>query len=311
MGCYLVTGGGGFIGSNLVRALLAEGSEVRVIDDFSTGRRENLAGLEDSICLFDGSICDIRLLAEAMAGVTCCFHQAAIPSVPRSVEDPIASNAANVDGTLNVFWAAHTCGVKRVVYASSSSVYGDAALSPVVEDMQGAPISPYGVGKAASEMYAAVFSNLYGIDLVGLRYFNVFGPRQDPNSKYAAVIPIFIRRILAGEAPEVDGDGGQGRDFTYVDNVVAANLLAAAQEVSIAGVYNIACGESTDILGLVAHLNEALGTSIAPAFRAARPGDIRSSLADIGRAERAFGYRPQVGLRDGLSRTIAWIKEGV
>lgn len=333
MAAYLVTGGAGFIGSHLVHALLARGDDARVLDDFSTGRRSNLAEVEGRIELIEGSICDREVVARAMAGVECCFHQAAIPSVPRSVADPWASNRANVEGTLNVFLAARDAGVRRVVFASSSSVYGNTATYPVHEELPLAPISPYGVSKAACEMYARAFAGLYDIDLVGLRYFNVFGPRQDPESQYAAVVPLFIKAMLAGERPPVNGDGGQSRDFTFVENVVAANLAAANFAVAnsaagklhvanlaganvaagdnagrLSGVYNVACGAASSVLDVVAHLNRILGTAIEPVFRPARPGDIRRSLADIRKASAAFGYRPQVGLEEGLRRTVAWMK---
>ena len=306
MARYLVTGGGGFIGSNLVRALLGRGEDVRVLDDFSTGRRENLADVAGDVELIEGSIRDAALLAGAFEGVDYCLHQAAIPSVPRSVADPVRSNGANVDGTMKVFLAARDAGVKRVVFASSSSVYGDEAPLPAVETAPLHPISPYGVTKATDEMYARVFSDVYDMDIVALRYFNVFGPRQDPDSPYAAVVPIFIRKMAAGERPPVYGDGTQSRDFTYVANVVAANLLACEQEGRVAGVYNIACGDTTSILDLIAHLNAALGTALEPEFLPPRTGDIRASFADISKAREVLGYEPAVSIREGLKQTAAW-----
>ncbi len=310
MATFLVTGGAGFIGSNLVRALLDKGEAVRVIDDFSTGRRENLADLGSEIVLVEGDICDEGALGESMAGVDYCLHQAAIPSVPRSVRDPRGSNRALVDGSLSVFLAARDAGVKRVVYASSSSVYGNAAALPLEEGLPRAPISPYGVGKATIEMYADVFSELYGIDLVGLRYFNVFGPHQDPESQYAAVVPIFITHLMAGEAPPVFGDGEQARDFSYIENVVQANLRACIPAQPLAGVYNIACGGAVSVLELATHLEGIMGTRIGPAFKPPRAGDIRNSWADISRAQEAFGYDPAVGVREGLERTVAWFRDG-
>lgn len=305
---YLVTGGGGFIGSNLVEALLERGEDVRVIDDFSTGRRSNIEKFEPSLTLFDGSICDEEILREAFDGVHYCIHLAAIPSVPRSIEDPVSSNRVNIEGTLKVLMAAHDAGAKRVVCASSSAVYGNTETVPSHEALPVAPISPYGVTKATNELYATVCSTLYNIDIVCLRYFNVFGPRQDPDSPYAAVIPLFVRSMLAGKQPTVDGDGQQSRDFSHVDNVVHANLLACAAERPIAGTYNIACGASASILELVSLLNNILGTEIEPDFRDARPGDIRRSWADISRAAEAFAYTPTVPLEEGLKRVVDWYR---
>lgn len=310
MARYLVTGGAGFIGSNLVHALLARGHAVRVLDDLSTGRRENLSGVMASIEFVEGSICDESVVRDAMEGVDYCLHEAAIPSVPRSVEDPLTSNRANVDGTLNVFLAARDAKVRRVVFASSSSVYGNTEVSPAHEDLPVLPISPYGVSKAACEHYARVFSALYGIDIVALRYFNVFGPRQDPGSQYAAVIPIFITHMLRGKRPPVHGDGRQSRDFSYIDNVIHANLLACEAEGSIAGVYNAACGTETTLLGLVALLNQAMGKKLEPVFSPMRAGDIRRSCADISRSAKAFGYKPMVSVGEGLRRTLEWCQRG-
>ncbi|GMV91123.1 MAG: epimerase [Candidatus Hydrogenedentota bacterium] len=309
MATCLVTGGAGFIGSNLVRALLNRGYGVRVLDDLSTGHWANLEEIAAEVDFFEGSICDTDLVAAAMDGVKCCFHQAAVPSVPRSVSDPITTNRVNVEGSLNVFLAARDAGVRRIVYASSSSVYGNAEVSPVHEDLSTQPISPYGVSKAAMEHYARVFSALYGMDIVGLRYFNVFGPRQDPGSQYAAVIPIFINRLLRGERPPVHGNGRQSRDFSYIDNVVEANIRACEAEGSVAGVYNAACGAETSILGIVALLNDIFGTKLEPLFEAARKGDISRSCADITRALQAFGYKPQVTVGEGLKRTVDWYRK--
>ena len=310
MARYLVTGGAGFIGSNLVHALLDRGHVVRVLDDLSTGRRENLSQIMTSIEFVEGSICDEAVTRAAMEGVDYCLHQAAIPSVPRSVADPVTSNRANVEGTLKVFLAARDAKVRRVVFASSSSVYGNTGVSPAREDLPMIPISPYGVDKAACEHYARVFSALYGIDIVVLRYFNVFGPRQDPGSQYAAVIPIFVTHMLRGERPHVHGDGRQSRDFSYIDNVVHANLLACEAEGPLAGIYNAACGAETTLLGLVALLNHALGTKLEPVFSPARAGDIRRSCADISCAAKAFGYKPTVSVGEGLRRTLEWFRRG-
>jgi len=308
MATYLVTGGAGFIGSNIVHALVAAGDCVRVVDDFSSGHRENLDGIAQDIELFEGTICDPALLARALNGVDYCLHQAAIPSVPRSIDTPGLSNRANVEGSINVFLAARDAGVKRVVFASSSSIYGDVEVVPTPEDMPLNPLSPYGVTKAADEMYARVFSDLYGTDIVALRYFNVFGPHQDPKSQYAAVIPIFLTKMFAGQSPPVFGDGTQSRDFTYVDNVVRANLMACVVPGPIAGAYNIACGDSTSVLDLVAMLNDILGTNLAPEFLPPRPGEITHSYADISRARQIIGFEPAVTLREGLARTAEWFR---
>ncbi|MBI4558111.1 MAG: SDR family oxidoreductase [Candidatus Hydrogenedentes bacterium] len=309
MACYLVTGGAGFIGSHLVGALIEHGHAVRVIDDFSSGRRENIAAWLGSVELYEGSICDRDLVQRAMRGADYCLHHAAIASVPRSVSDPWQTNRVNVEGTLNLFLAARDAGVRRLVVASSSAVYGNAESVPVNESLPIAPLSPYGVSKAADELYAQVFSSLYAMDIVCLRYFNVFGPRQDPTSQYAAVVPIFIARMLAGQRPPVYGDGLQSRDFCHVDNVVEANLRACEAPRPFAGVYNIACGQSTTVLELVKTLNEILGTDLAPEFQPLRPGDVRHSWADISRAQEQFGYEPRINLREGLGKTVKWFRE--
>jgi nucleoside-diphosphate-sugar epimerase len=303
---YLVTGGGGFIGSNLVHALLERGQRVRVLDDFSTGRRENLADVASDVELIEGSIADTELLPRVFKGVDYCLHLAALPSVPRSIEAPWQCNRSNVEGSLNVFLAARDAGVRRVVVASSSSVYGNAVQMPVSESAPIAPISPYGVSKAAVELYATVFSEVYRMQIVALRYFNVFGPRQDPNSAYAAVIPAFIRQMRAGKRPRVDGDGLQGRDFTHVANVVEANVKACEAPEPLTGPFNIACGATTTILEIVGALNNVLGTALEPEFAPARPGDIRQSYANIAKAQAAIGYRPVMETLDGLAETAAW-----
>jgi nucleoside-diphosphate-sugar epimerase len=307
---FLVTGAAGFIGSGLVRALLERGATVRGVDNFATGRRENLAGLA-GVAMFEGDINDAALLDRAMAGADYVLHQAAIPSVPRSLEKPIETNRANVDGTLAVLEAARRARVKRVVYAGSSSAYGDTVVLPKVESMTPAPLSPYAVQKLTGEHYCRVYSRVYGLPCVTLRYFNVFGPRQDPDSPYAAVIPRFVRAILRGEAPEIFGDGKQTRDFTHLDNVIDANLLAASAPGGAGEVFNIACGAAIDLVGLVGAINVVLGTDVAPRFSPARAGDVRDSLADIGAAERVLGYRARVSVADGLGRAIAWYRENL
>ncbi len=306
---YLVTGGAGFIGSHLVDALLERGHTVRVMDNLVTGRRENLAHVLDKIEFFEDSITDLDAVRRAMDGVDYVLHQAAIPSVPRSVADPIASNDSNVTGTLNVLLAARDAGVKRVVYAASSSAYGDVESEYKAEDMTPRPLSPYAVSKLAGEYYCQVFHHVYGLETVALRYFNVFGPRQDPTSQYAAVIPIFITALLEGRPPTVHGDGLQTRDFTYVANVVEANLLACHAEGVSGEVFNIACGQKYSILELVDVLNELMGSRIEPVHTPPRPGDIRHSRADISKARRMLGYRPTVDFREGLSRTIEWYRD--
>ncbi len=306
---YLITGGAGFIGSHLAEALVQAGHNVRVIDNFATGRRENIAPLLDRLTLYEVDITDRAALDEPMAGVDYVLHQAAIPSVPRSVDDPLGTNNANVTGTLNVLDAARHAGVKRVIYAASSSAYGEIEGEYKSEDMKPQPLSPYAVAKLTGEYYCQAFYRVYGLETVALRYFNVFGPRQDPTSQYAAVIPIFIRALLEGRPPTVHGDGLQSRDFTYVENVVYGNLLACKAPREAAGeVINLACGERTTLLDLLDQLNALLGTHIAPVHVAPRPGDIRHSRAAIDKAGRLLGYEPQVGFQEGLARTVEWFR---
>ena len=289
MALYLVTGGAGFIGSHVVDALLGRGEDIRVLDNFSTGKRENLAHLAarqpgapsvDRIDLIEGSLTDLEAVRRAVAGVDYVLHLGAIPSVPRSVADPIASNEANVTGTLNLLVAARDEGVRRVVYSSSSSVYGNSPTLPKQEDMPTRPLSPYAASKLAGENYCIAFHQVYSLPAVCLRYFNVFGPRQDPASQYAAVIPRFITRMLAGKRPLVHGDGQQTRDFAYVANVVAANLLACEREQAVGQVMNAALGGRVSLLDLVDMLNELLGTDLMPEFDAPSPGDVKHSQAD-------------------------------
>jgi nucleoside-diphosphate-sugar epimerase len=305
---YLVTGGAGFIGSNIVELMLEKGKRVRVLDNFSTGRRENLDGFVEDIELIEGDILDIPTVTRAAAGCSCIVHQAALPSVVRSVEDPLSSHQVNVDGTLNVLLAARGGGVRRVVYASSSSVYGDSPTLPKRADMIPRPLSPYAVGKLAGDYYCTVFSRLYGLSCISLRYFNVFGPKQDPSSQYAAVIPNFFGAICRGEEAVIDGDGNQSRDFTFVRNVAEANLLACEAALPGAEVMNVACGESTSINELFRLIQEVLGVSTAPRHGAPRPGDVRHSLADITRAREKLGFTPPVGLGEGLRRTAEYYR---
>jgi len=300
----LVTGGGGFIGSHLVDSLLAAGVKTRVLDNFATGRRVNLAHVAGDIEVIEGDIQSYERVSQAVRGCDAVFHQAALPSVPRSIHDPLTSNATNVIGTLNVLLAARDHDVRRVVYASSSSVYGATPQLPKQEDLPAVPISPYASAKLAGEHYARSFHHVYGLETVALRYFNVFGPRQDPVSDYAAVIPRFIRSLAAGVPPVIYGDGEQSRDFTYVENVAEANLLAVSGEMAAGRVYNVACGQRTTVNLLLQELEAILGSGAAPTYAAPRAGEVTHSVADISRARRELGYAPAVGLRDGLSRTV-------
>ncbi|GIW94771.1 MAG: UDP-glucose 4-epimerase-like protein [Pirellulaceae bacterium] len=308
MATFLVTGGAGFIGSHLVCALVRQGHRVRVLDDLSTGKRSNLEEVWDQIDWIEGSICDEPLVAKAVQGVDCVFHQAALASVPLSVERPAASHAVCATGTLVVLDRARRAGVRRVVYASSSAVYGDQPTAAKRESDPMKPISPYGAAKAAGELYCQAFYKTYGLETVCLRYFNVFGPRQDPASPYAAVIPLFLSAMLRGERPTIFGDGRQSRDFVYVENVVEANLLAAECPKAAGKSFNVGAGRATDLLMLVSLLNDVLGTCIEPQFGPARPGDIRESLADICEARLVLGYTPKIDLREGLARTAEWFR---
>jgi len=306
---FLVTGGAGFIGSHIVERLLTEGHRVRVLDNFSTGRRANLdfARGNRRLEVIRGDLKSLATVERAVRGVSAVFHQGAMRSVPRSVADPLGCNAVNVTGTVNVLYAASKQKKKpRVVYASSSSVYGERPELPKREDQATAPISPYAASKVAGELYASVWSRLFGVETVGLRYFNVFGPRQDPASEYAAVIPRFILWGLKGQPLQVHGDGMQSRDFTYIDNVVAANLLAArAEGTVVAGKsYNVGCGGRHSLLDIIALLERMLGRRLARAHQASRVGDVPHTLADIGRAKRDFEYEPLVAFEEGLQRTV-------
>jgi UDP-N-acetylglucosamine/UDP-N-acetyl-alpha-D-glucosaminouronate 4-epimerase len=309
-GKALVTGGGGFIGSNLVERLLREGRAVRVLDNFATGRRENLVALDGAFELVEGDIQSYERVHNAVRGCEVVFHNAALPSVPRSIQDPLTSNAANVTGTLNVLLAARDEGVERVVYASSSSVYGDSAELPKRESMPALPISPYAVGKLAAESYCRAFCEVYGLQTVALRYFNVFGPRQDPHSQYAAVIPRFILAFLANQAPMVYGDGEQSRDFTYIDNVVEANLRAAEADRVAGRVFNVATGRRISLNAMLAQLRRLTGKAIEAEYVPSRAGEIKHSLADISEATEQLGYRPQVDFTQGLRMTFDWYAHG-
>lgn len=308
---YLVTGGAGFIGSHIVERLVREGHKVRVIDNLSTGNKENIEPFLEEIEFIEGDIRDLELVREAMEGVDYVLHQAAVPSVPRSVKDPLTTNSANVEGTLNILIAARDAGVKRVVYASSSSAYGDAPTLPKHEEMTLEPRSPYAVSKLAGELYCQAFYHVYGLETVALRYFNVFGPQQDPESQYAAVVPKFIMALLSGEPPTIFGDGEQSRDFTYVENIVEANLLAAEAPDVAGEVFNIACGERITVNELTRLLAEIAGANpeLKPEYAPRRPGDVRHSLADISKAGRLLGYEGKVSASEGLRQTVEWYRK--
>jgi Nucleoside-diphosphate-sugar epimerases len=308
MAHVLVTGGAGFIGSHLVEALLRRGERVRVFDNFSTGRRENVQHLHSDIELIEGDLRDFDAVRRAVAGVEVVFHQAALASVQRSVDDPMTTNAVNVTGTLHVLMAARDAGVRRVVFASSSSVYGDTPTLPKVETQAPQPLSPYAVSKLAGEQYCMAFSVVYGLPSIALRYFNVFGPRQDPHSEYAAVIPRFIDRMVRGLPPIIYGDGLQSRDFTYIENVVDANLAAADAPASCSTVFNVGAGERTSLLDLAAQINHVLGCRLTPEHHPPRAGDVRHSLASIEAIGQTLGYAPRITLAEGLARTIEWFR---
>lgn len=307
---YLVTGGAGFIGSHLVEALARSGEEVRVFDNLSTGDRKNLRGLEDRIDFIEGDIRDYPAVLEAMTGVEFVLHQAALPSVPRSIRDPITSADVNIRGTLHVLQAAREADARRVVAASSSSVYGDNPALPKHEDMCPRPISPYAVSKLAGEQYCQSFWRVYGLETVALRYFNVFGPRQSPTSQYAAVIPKFIAALLSRQPLPVHGDGKQSRDFTYVENVVQANLLACTASDAPGRAFNVACGQRHTLLDLIEALSSVHDADVQVSHTAPRPGDVAHSLADISLARTILGYDPTVDFANGLRRTIEWHVDG-
>ena len=308
---YLVTGGAGFIGSSLARALIARGDRVRIIDNFSSGKRENLADIASSVELIEGDILDDAAIARAVAGVEVVFHEAAIPSVPKSMAEPLENHAANATGTLNVLHHAKRAGVRRLVYAASSAAYGENPVQPKVETMVPAPISPYGASKLAGETYCQVYAAAYGLETVCLRYFNVFGPRQDPQSEYAAVIPKFVTMALAGKTPTIFGDGEQSRDFCFIDNIIEANFKGASAPAATASgrVFNVACGVATTLNQVVALIGDLLGRKLEARHDAERAGDIKHSLADIAAARAGLGYTAAVSFTEGLRRTIEWYKK--
>jgi len=311
MSKVLVTGGAGFIGSNLTEALLQRGHSVRVLDDFSTGKKENLVfdRTDPSLEIVEGDIRDLNTCQKAVRGMEYVFHQGALPSVQRSVEDPESSNAVNVGGTLNILLAARDHGVKRVMYAASSSVYGDTPTLPKHEEMPPNPLSPYALQKHVGEHYCRLFYQLYGLETISLRYFNIFGPKQDPNSLYSAVIPKFIDALLQGRSPTIFGDGEQSRDFTYIDNVVQANLLAMSAEQLHGEAINIACGQRISLNQLLNVLKEILGSKLSPIYQEPRQGDVKHSLADIRKAKEVIHYEPKVGIETGLRMTVNFFRD--
>ena len=307
----LVTGGAGFIGSHIARALVAQGKSVRIFDNFSTGKDANLDDLAGRVEVVRGDLRDMKILENALAGVTHVYHQAAVGSVPRSIADPFETQTANVNGTLNLLWKAREAGVRRVVIAGSSSVYGDTPGMPRVETLMPSPLSPYALSKLSQEFFGKIFTKTFGLDTVTLRYFNIFGPYQDPDSEYAAVIPRFIRAMLAGQPVTVNGNGEQSRDFTFVENAVSANLLAMETSSGVGEAYNVGCGSSYSILDLVKTLSEILGVTPVIRHNPPRAGDPAASLADITKARTILGYEPKVYFREGLERTARWFAERI
>lgn len=306
---YLITGGAGFIGSNLAHALVGRGCEVTVLDNLSTGRLDNLDGVLTRLRFIEGSILDRTLVESLLPSVDVVLHQAAMPSVPKSIEMPLESNDANIKGTLTILEACKSVGVKRIVYASSSSTYGDHNAQVKTEDLPRRPKSPYAVQKVTKELYAQAYHELFGLETVGLRYFNVFGPRQNPASQYAAVVPAFITKMLSGASPTIYGDGSQSRDFTFIDNVIEMNLAAASVPLTGGQVFNCGCGQSTSVLDLQKSINQILGTKITPVFETARAGDVQHSLAGLENAKSSLGWAPTVNLIEGLRQTIDWYRE--
>src|SRR5215216_1550442 len=307
MAQYLVTGGAGFIGSHLAEELARRGERVRVVDNLSTGKRQNLAHISD-VVFMEGDLPDAEVARRAVDGVDYVLHQAAIPSVPRSVKDPITSNRANIDASLNLLVAARDAGVRRVVYAGSSSAYGNTATLPKVETMGTAPLSPYALQKLVAEQYCQMFTQLYGLETVTIRYFNVFGPRQDPSSPYSGVISVFIRALLDGQRPTIYGDGGQTRDFTYIANVVDGVLRACDAKGASGEVINVATGGRISLNELFAAVRKVTGASVEPIYAETRTGDVRDSQADIGKARRILGYEPTVAFQQGLEKTVEWFR---
>ena len=311
MNRLLVTGGAGFIGSNICRRLVSKDCIVRVVDNLSTGHLGNLDGIIDKVEFIQADMGDPAVAGKAMNGIDVVLHQGAVPSVPKSVEDPATTHKHCVDATFNLLMAARDAGIKRFVYAASSSAYGESLTLPKVETMQTAPLSPYAAAKLVGEYYCKVFYAVYGLETVSLRYFNVFGPHQDPTSQYAAAIPAFVTSILKDTPPTIYGDGEQSRDFTYVDNVVAANLLASEAEATHGEVINIACGEQITINAVIEHINRCVGKNVKPLYVPNRPGDVKHSMADISLAEKVIGYKPVIQFAEGLEKAIEWYRQNL
>ena len=308
---FLVTGGAGFIGSSICRRLVSEGCFVRVVDNLLTGKRSNLAGIMDRIDFVEADMGDAEVARSAVKDVDVILHQGALPSVPRSVDDPAATHQHCVDATFTLLMAARDAGLRRFVYAASSSAYGDTPTLPKVETMPTDPLSPYAVGKLVGEYYCSVFSKVFGLETISLRYFNVFGPHQDPTSQYAAAIPAFVTAILKDTPPTIYGDGEQSRDFTYIDNVVEANLLAARAETTNGEVVNVACGQAITVNAIIALINDLLGKDVKPIYDPPRPGDVKHSLADISAAQALIGFEPTVPFRQGLENSIDWYRHNL
>ncbi len=308
---FLVTGGAGFIGSNICKKLISEGCFVRVIDNLLTGKKSNLADIMEKIEFIEADMGDENSARSAMKEIDVVLHQGALPSVPRSVDDPAASHKHCVDATFTLLLAARDAGVKRFVYAASSSAYGDTPTLPKIETMPPAPLSPYAVGKLVGEYYCSVFAHVFDLETISLRYFNVFGPHQDPASQYAAAIPAFVTSILKDQPPTIYGDGKQSRDFTYVDNIVEANLLAARAKQTKGEVINVACGQAVTVNEITDMINDSLGKNIKPIYTDPRPGDVKHSLADITAAQNLIGYKPIISFKQGLQKAIGWYRDNL
>jgi nucleoside-diphosphate-sugar epimerase len=311
MANYLVTGGAGFIGSHIVERLVRDGQRVRVFDNFTSGKRANLAGFDKDVEIFEGDLRNPGDCAKACKGVEVVFHEGAVPSVPKSVADPVTSHQANVDGTFNILMAARDASCRRLIFAASSSAYGDLPELPKREAVRPEPLSPYAANKLMGEYYLRVFSLCYGLETLSLRYFNVFGPRQDPKSEYAAAIPAFVTSILKDEPPVIYGDGEQTRDFTYIDNVVQANMLAAKAPKTNGEVVNVACGESVTVNQIIGQINKLVGKNVKCKYVPTRPGDVKHSLADISAARKLLGFEPLVMFDEGLRLAIDWYKKNL
>jgi len=311
MAVYVVTGGGGFIGSHIIENLVRQRNTVKVIDNFSTGKRENIDAFKNDVEIIDADLAETKNLAQFLKGADYVIHQAAIPSVPKSILDPLKSHNANVNGTLSLLLACRDAGVKRFVYASSSSLYGDSPTLPKHESMMPNPLSPYGAQKLFAEMYCQVFTKAYGLETVSLRYFNVFGPRQDSTSQYSGVLALFIPAVLQGRRPTIYGDGLQSRDFTYVQNVVEANLLACKVPGVAGQVFNVACGDRITVNSMLHQINKIVGVDISPIYAEPRSGDIKHSQADITRAREHLGYEPKVSFEEGLRATVEWYRKNL